>query len=146
MALVHVLASLLAASLALPAFAQTGSTIGARPVPEEVASRVSLPATGRTIGGPSGAKNVPVGAERDVMGFDGSIVTHRVDACMTVLNFGPGAANMVVRGATASSWIVPSQSTHVLCQPRMFNASIECLGDGLCNFEWRLDHAAVGEN
>ena len=112
------------------------------PPPKTGATRDSLPPTGRTIGGPGGMANVaPFDVEHELLGFSGGSSAF-VDACATVLNFGNGLINLIVRRSGTSSTFVSAGRTRTLCVPNVYNVSIECR-DAPCTFEWRVDHAPV---
>ena len=114
------------------------------PPPKFGPTQESLPPTGRTIGGPSGMKNLFPSdeAEHALLGFVGG-GSNFVNACTTVLSLGAGTVDLIQRGSSSTSSVrVGAGFTKTLCVRDTYSVSVRCL-TAPCTFEWRVDYAPV---
>lgn len=117
----------------------------ADPSPEESAAATldKLPATGRTIGGPGGIRDLA--PTEEPVYLLGSPYAQRVDLCATILNLGGGDVELTVHYGGGSSYAdVKSGMTRTLCGDRVDSVFVQCRNHP-CTFQWRIDAAKVVE-
>ena len=95
----------------------------------------SLPAGGRTVGGP-GVATIAASVTETVLSGGQAF-----DGCATVTNTGTAAVDLVLTGGGSATVNVPSRKTATLCRGSMQTTGITCLavGTGTCSVSWRVD-------
>ena len=106
--------------------------ISALAAPALAASSAALAPGGRTLAGP-GTASIAIAATETVFA-DGNR-----DACVTVVNSGRAAVQVLAVGASSPTIDVQPGDSAALCSLALDHVNLTCTGTTACTAQWRVD-------